>query len=88
MAKQFLLSIVVLAVTTGCTAPRWVDPVGRIDHPANPKAAESPLPPPSTTLAPELSTTNPAPDSDASKPPSPVPDGHGGHDHMHHGGMQ
>lgn len=68
MFARTLLALTAAIGMTGCTAPPMPPPPG-LDHPANPGAAEVPVPPPTDTLAIDANPVQPAP---------PPPDESGG----------
>ena len=51
MLKPVLLLCLLPLALAGCAASPPTDPAASTDHPANPNAAEAPLPPPSQVLA-------------------------------------
>jgi len=80
MLKLFLLLSLWLLAVLGCAAPP-LNPAADINHPANPDAAESPLSPPSQTLA-ATSSTQPA--TGQSMPGTQMDHDMGGMNHDHH----
>lgn len=51
MSRSPLMTAVALLAVAGCAGPLPTDPATVGDHPANPNALATPVPPPSTTLA-------------------------------------
>ena len=82
MLKPVLLLLAVPLAVAGCAASPPPNPAASLTHPANPDAAEAPLPPPSQVL-----TAAPPSESVPPADNSATPMGHTGHDMGAMGGM-
>ena len=73
MLTRVLLMLALAVAVAGCAASPPADPAASVNHPANPNAAEAPLPPPSQVLT--------AAPSNEAAPSADMPStGHAGHD--------
>ena len=74
MLIRVLLMLALAVALAGCAASPAADPAASIGHPANPNAAEAPLPPPSQVLT-AAPSNNAAPSAENPAPAT----GHAGH---------